>query len=92
VVYNVVGTKFNTNSKRSALITNTDNFVAAILGTTGSGASLLDTLRLQVNAELERHKLTRQGRLPANLIDARLKQLDQMESALNKMPKSPNRS
>lgn len=81
-LFNVVGKRYNTNSALSGRVTNYDLFVAGILGVVGSGVSFADTLRLQVRGEIARHKLAKQGRLPGQLINTRLKQLDEMEQRL----------
>jgi hypothetical protein len=87
ILYNVVGKQFNTKSARSGLITNSDLFVAGILGTTGSAVAVLDTIRLQAMGELERHKMAKQGKLPGQLLKHRLDQLDQMEQKLKETGK-----
>jgi hypothetical protein len=82
VLYDVAGSRFSSNSPRSTLESNSYTFAGDILGTVGSATALVDTLRLQVKGEVERHKLEKRGQLPSQLLDARLKQLDEMEALL----------
>ena len=82
VLYNVVGKRYNTKSNVSGRVTNSDLFAAGVLGTTGNGVAVLDTMRLQVQGELNRYKLAKQGKLPGQLINTRLKELDNMETML----------
>jgi hypothetical protein len=43
---------------------------------------MLDTLRIQVRGEINRHKAVKAGKLPGQIAIARLKELDQMEKTL----------
>lgn len=88
-LFNVVGTQYNTKSRLSGIITNSDLFAAGILGTVGSGFAVVDTMRLQVQGEINRHKMAKKGTLPGQLLNARLKQLDEMEKQLTSAGKTP---
>lgn len=82
VLFTVVGTSYRTKSLRSTTITNSDLFVSSVIGLPATAYSMLDTLRIQVKGELNRRKQKKDGRLPAQLVAARLKQLDEMEQRL----------
>ena len=90
-LYNVVGKRYNTKSLTSTRATNSNLFAAGILGIAGSGTAVIDTMRLQVQGEINRHKLEKQGKLPGQLLKARLKELDDMESRLNASPRVPRK-
>ena len=77
---------YNTNTQTATRITNSDLLAAGIVGLPASSFQILDTLRIQVRGELDRHNLAKQGKLPGQLIQARLKQLDEMEAAINAGP------
>lgn len=77
---------YNTNTKTATRITNSDLLAAGIIGLPASTFQILDTLRIQVRGEIDRHKSAKQGKLPGQLIQARLKQLDDMEAAINACP------
>ncbi len=77
---------YNKNTQTATRITNSDLLVAGIIGLPASSFQILDTLRIQVRGEIDRHKLSKQGKLPGQQIAARLKQLDEMEAAINAGP------
>ena len=56
----------------------------AVVG--GVSIVVLDNVRIQVQNEINRHRLARKGLLPAQALTARLKQLDEIESTLKKTP------
>ncbi len=57
VLLNVVGKHYNTKSVLSSKITNSDLFASAVCGIVGSGVAVVDTMRIQVQGEITRHKL-----------------------------------
>jgi hypothetical protein len=77
---------YNKNTQTATRITNSDLLVAGIIGLPASSFQILDTLRIQVRGELDRQKLAKQGKLPGQQIATRLKQLDEMEAAINACP------
>lgn len=76
------GRNFNGKTPRADKVTNTDLFAAAVIGIPASAFSMLDTLRIQVAGEVNRHKLKKSGLLPSQIAHARLQQLDDMETRL----------
>lgn len=82
VLFIVPGLKYNKNDLRSTTITNSDLFASAVVGLPASAYSILDTLRIQVKGEINRHRLATQGKLPSQLMAARRRQLDDMEKQL----------
>ena len=72
----------NGKTQDSSRVTNHLLFASGVVGLPASTFSLLDTLRIQVQGERNRHKLAAQGKLPAQLIKERLAQLDAMEARL----------
>lgn len=73
---------YNKSDERSSRVTNDLLFTSAILGLPAGVFSMLDTLRIQVRGEINRHKAAKEGKLPGQLAIARLKELDQMERKL----------
>jgi hypothetical protein len=84
VLFTVVGSNhnYNTKSDRSAKVTNTNLFVGSVLGIPAGVYSLLDTMRIQVRGEIDRHRLAKAGLLPGQLATIRLAQLDATEAKL----------
>ncbi len=73
---------FNSKTERASTVTNQDLFAAAVIGIPASAFTMLDTLRIQVQGEVNRHKLKKSGLLPGQIAHTRLKQLDEMEVRL----------
>lgn len=73
---------YNKSNARSSQVTNDLLFTSAILGLPSGVFSMLDTLRIQVRGEINRHKAVKAGKLPGQIAMARLKELDQMEKTL----------
>lgn len=74
--------KYNNNSKRAGKVTNELLFTSAVVGLPANAFSMLDTLRIQVQGEIARQKAKKTGQLPAQIANARLKQLEDMEQRL----------
>lgn len=70
---------YNSKGQRAARVTNHLLFSSGVIGLQASSFSFLDTLRIQVTGELNRHKLAAKGALPAQLIKQRLEQLEALE-------------
>jgi len=85
VLFAVVG--FNRNYRSTSLradrVTNDNLLASSIIFIPASAFSILDNLRIQVQAEIERHKLEAKGMLPAQIVARRLKSLDAVEQRLN---------
>ena len=73
---------YNKSDDRSSRVTNDNLFASAVLGLPAGTFSMLDTLRIQVRGEINRHKAAKEGKLPVQIAVARLKELDQMEARL----------
>lgn len=74
--------RYNSKSKSSARTTNDLLFVSSIISLPASLFAMLDTLRIQVRGELNRHNQLKAGVHPSQLVKARLTQLDDMERKL----------
>ena len=75
---------YNTKSVRSSHVTNDLLFTASVIAIPAGAFSMLDTLRIQVKGELNRHKQKAAGTLPGQIIATRLKQLDAMEANIKR--------
>ncbi|CAN5479263.1 hypothetical protein BH11CYA1_BH11CYA1_12050 [soil metagenome] len=73
---------YNDKSVRAGRVTNDLLFTASLIAIPSSAFSMLDTLRIQVRGEINRHKAMKAGMLPGQIASARLKQLDDMEAKL----------
>jgi hypothetical protein len=82
VLFTVVGTQDATKSAHSNRVTNYNLGVSAMLGTVGSATAVLDTARIQIQAEINRRRMSKQGLLPGQILSARLAKLDDMEQRL----------
>ncbi|MBX9772495.1 MAG: hypothetical protein K2X29_14055 [Candidatus Obscuribacterales bacterium] len=74
--------RFNSKTKRAGKVTNELLFSAGVVGIPTNSFSMLDTLRIQVQGEIHRHKAMKDGKLPAQIAAKRLKELDDIERAL----------
>jgi hypothetical protein len=84
VLFTVPGFKktFRANTKYAARVTNNDLFVGSVLGIPTNSFSILDTLRIQLRGEIDRHRLMKAGLHPTQLAKKRLAELDDMEKKL----------
>ncbi len=73
---------YNGNTNRAARVTNSDIFVGSVVSIPACGFALADTLRIQVQGEINRYQLVKAGQLPRQLVPARLDKLDDMERCL----------
>ncbi len=73
---------YNNSSARASRVTNDLLFAASVIAIPSSAFGMLDTLRIQVRGEINRHKAIKAGMLPGQITSARLKQLDEMEARL----------
>ncbi len=73
---------YNSSSARASRVTNDLLFAASVIAIPSSAFGMLDTLRIQVRGEINRHKAMKAGMLPGQIASARLKQLDDMEARL----------
>ena len=85
VLFNVVGgnVHYRDTTNRAGRVTNASLFTASVVGLPATTFSMLDTLRIQVQGEINHHKLQESGLLPQQLIATRLAQLDDIEHRLN---------
>ncbi|MBX9695354.1 MAG: hypothetical protein K2Z81_23415 [Cyanobacteria bacterium] len=88
VMFTVVGGRSaynNGKTLRSSRVTNDLLFTSGIIGLPASAYTMVDTLRIQVKGEINRHKQKKENRTPAQLTAARLKQLDELENRLKSL-------
>lgn len=74
--------RYNSTTKRAGRVTNDMLFTAAVVGLPAASFAILDTLRIQVQGEIQRYKARKRNSLPAQIVAARLKALDDMEKGL----------
>jgi hypothetical protein len=77
---------FYSQTTRAGLVTNYGLFAASVVSLQASAFSILDTLRINVQGEINRRKLVKSGMLPQQLIANRLAQLDAMEKRVRAIP------
>ncbi len=82
ILYTSAGKIANGQTLRDSRVSNYNLGTAAIVSIPGNAVAILDTLRIQVQAEINRHKASRAGKLPAQLFAANLAQLDRLEQQL----------
>lgn len=84
ILFTVVGFNhhYRAKSERANHVTNGNLFAASVIAIPSGAFSMLDTLRIQVTGEINRHKLAAKGMLPGQLVTKRLAQLDDMEKKL----------
>lgn len=85
VLFTILGHKRyrkGNKDQTASRVTNHLLFASGVIGLQASSFSFADTLRIQVQSEIARHKLAVAHRLPAELMAARLKQLDALEAKL----------
>ena len=82
ILFIVPGVIANGKTLRDDRVTNYNLGAAAIVSIPGSSVAILDTLRIQIKAELTRRRQIKTGTLPRQLLDARLAQLDEIEKRL----------
>jgi hypothetical protein len=73
---------YNSKTVRAGRVTNDLLFAASLIAIPATAFAMLDTLRIQVRGEINRHKALKAGMLPGQIASARLKQLDDMEARL----------
>jgi len=83
ILYTVVGEIAHGKTPRDARVSNYNLAAGAITNLPGNALAIADTLRIQVRAELLRHKQAKVGKLPSQLLQRRLAQLNQMTEDLN---------
>lgn len=76
---------YNNSSLRASRMTNDYLFISSVISIPSSVFTMVDTLRIQVSGEINRHKQLKAGVHPSQLAKARLAQLDDMEQKLNAM-------
>jgi hypothetical protein len=88
VMFNVVGgnVHYRGTTDRAGRVTNAGLFVSSVIGLPATTFSMLDTMRIQVQGEINRKKLMDAGTHPTQLINARLAQLDDIQRRLGGTP------
>ena len=88
VLFNVVGgnVHYRGTTDRAGRVTNANLFAASVVMLPAITYSMLDTLRIQVQGESNRHKQMEAGTHPSQLITARLAQLDDIQRRLGGTP------
>ncbi len=82
-LFTVLGHKrYRSKTQTAGRVTNHLLFASGVVGLQASSFSFADTLRIQVQGEINRHKLAVAHKLPNELVHARLKQLDDLETKL----------
>jgi hypothetical protein len=76
---------YNGKTQRSTRVTNDLLFASAVIGLPANTFSMLDTLRIQIRGEINRHRAAKAGQLPSQLAQARLKELEDIEQRLKAM-------
>jgi hypothetical protein len=86
VLFAIPGFNSNYNSQtvRAGRVTNDLLFSASVVALPAGLFSMIDTLRIQVQGEINRHKAAKAGTLPGQIVAARLRQLDEMEANLKR--------
>jgi hypothetical protein len=84
VLFTVAGVDYQGKGHVNNRGTNSNLFAASAAGVPGTVYSILDTLRINVKGEINRHNLVKSGRLPAQLAAKRLSELDTMEARLKR--------
>lgn len=77
-------TAYNTKTVRATRVTNFDLFAASVVSLPAGAYAMADTLRIQVQGEINRHKLIKAGTHPTQVAARRLKELDEIERKLTK--------
>jgi hypothetical protein len=88
VLFNVVGgnVHYRTDTARAGRVTNASLFAASVVGLPATTFAMVDTLRIQVQGEINRHNQMAAGTHPSQLTKARLAQLDDVERRLGAAP------
>ncbi len=73
---------YNTTGERANRVTNDLLFTASVVSLPATMFTILDTMRIQVTGEINRHKAAKAGTLPSQLAAKRLAQLNELETKL----------
>jgi hypothetical protein len=73
---------YNSKTIRATRVTNFDLFAASVVSIPAGAFSMVDTFRIQVQGEINRHKLLKAGTHPKQVAARRLKELDEIERKL----------
>ena len=71
--------RFNTSGHRADRATNSNLFTSSLISLPASTFAIIDTLRINVQGEITRQKLRKQGLHPDALARKRLEELDALE-------------
>ena len=75
-------TAYNSNTLKAAQVTNTDLFVGSVISIPAGLFAMTDTLRIQIQGEINRRRLLNAGEHPSQIAKHRLKELDDIENQL----------
>jgi hypothetical protein len=82
ILYTSAGSIASGKTFHDSSVTNYNLGSAAIIGISASSISVLDTLRIQVKAEIERHKAAKAGRLSSQIYATNLSKLEKIEDLI----------
>jgi hypothetical protein len=77
---------YNTHTTRASRVTNTDLFAGSVTQLPATTYAMVDTFRIQVKGEIDRHRMLKAGIHPTQVAAQRLKELDEIERKLKATP------
>ncbi len=77
-------TAYHTKTIRATRVTNFDLFAASVTQIPATSYAMIDTFRIQVQGEINRHKMLKAGVHPTQVAARRLKELNEIERKLTK--------
>ena len=82
-LFTILGHKrYRSKTQTAGRVTNHLLFTSGVIGLQACAVSFVDTLRIQIQGEINRRKLVKAHKLPNEIIKARLAQLDDLERKL----------
>lgn len=82
ILFTIPGYYYHEKTLKAKTVTACDLFSASVIIISSQAFVIADTLRIQLQGEIQRHKMLKAGTLPAQVADRRLKELDKMENRL----------
>lgn len=77
--------RFNTSGHRADRATNSNLFTSSLISLPASTFAIIDTLRINIQGEVTRQKLKKQGLYPDQLAQKRLDDLDRLEKMVKEI-------
>lgn len=77
--------RFNTSGHRADRATNSNLFTSSLISLPASTFAIIDTLRINIQGEVARQKLKKQGLYPDQLAQKRLDDLDRLEKMVKEI-------